>query len=160
MAHLLVEASLAAAEADGVDAATLSFLTAQALEDRRKEEAEKKRKEAKELEKLFTEVDVLLHVAQPTPLQLRRLEELRRAGAFQAWSDAAAPGWRRRRRRLPRTSSRPFRQLQRRLPSTALVVDFGSVFFLAGYAGFGASHAVFPSFFWQARAARHHFWYG
>ena len=44
---LLVVASLAAAAADGVDAATLSFLTAQALEDRRKEEEERKMKEKK-----------------------------------------------------------------------------------------------------------------
>ena len=47
---LLVVASLAAAAADGVDAATLSFLTAQALEDRRKEEERKmKEKEAQEV---------------------------------------------------------------------------------------------------------------
>ena len=39
---LLMVASLAAAAADVVDAATLSFLTAQALEDRRKEEEERK----------------------------------------------------------------------------------------------------------------------
>ena len=41
---LLVVASLADASADGVDAATLSFLTASALEARRKEEEEEERK--------------------------------------------------------------------------------------------------------------------
>ena len=51
------------------------------------------------------------HRMWPTPLQLGRLDELRRAGAFQAWSDAAASGRR-------STSCRPSRQVRRRLPST------------------------------------------
>ena len=38
-------ATLAAAAADGVDAATLAFLTARALEDRSKEEQEEREKE-------------------------------------------------------------------------------------------------------------------
>ena len=42
---LLVVASLADASADGVDAATLSFLTASALEARRKEEEERRKQE-------------------------------------------------------------------------------------------------------------------
>ena len=47
---LLVVATLAAA-ADGVDAATLAFLTARALEDRRKEEQEEREKEKMEKDK-------------------------------------------------------------------------------------------------------------
>ena len=48
---LLVVASLAAAAADGVDAATISFLTAQALEDRRKEEKERSGKRRRGVKK-------------------------------------------------------------------------------------------------------------
>ena len=54
---LLVVASLAAAAADGVDAATLSFLTAQALEDRRKEEEERKMKEKEAQEMKLEELE-------------------------------------------------------------------------------------------------------
>ena len=50
-APLLVVATLAAAAADGVDAATLAFLTVCVLEDRRKEEQEEKEKEKKAKEK-------------------------------------------------------------------------------------------------------------
>ena len=54
---LLVVASLAAVAADGVDAATLSFLTAQALEDRRKEEEERKMKEQEAQEMKLKELE-------------------------------------------------------------------------------------------------------
>ena len=46
---LLVVATLAAAEADGVDAASLSFLTARALEDTRKEEEVRKKEDEERL---------------------------------------------------------------------------------------------------------------
>ena len=50
-APLLVVATLAAASADGVDAATLAFLTARALDDRRKEEQEEREMVKKKKEK-------------------------------------------------------------------------------------------------------------
>ena len=50
-APLLVVATLAAAAADGVDAATLAFLTVRGLEDRRKDEQEEREMEKKEKEK-------------------------------------------------------------------------------------------------------------
>ena len=73
---LLVVASLAAVAADGVDAATLSFLTAQALEDRRKEEEERKMKEKeaqevklKELEARWRAVDSGARHPSPGPVR-------------------------------------------------------------------------------------------
>ena len=96
---LLVVASLAAATADGVDAATLSFLTAQALEDRRKEEEERK---------VMEELDVLCSIpmVQLTPLQRQRLAEHRRSGAVAAREERRRKK-KRKKKKLPKTSSGP-----------------------------------------------------
>ena len=95
------------------DGPLVSSLLQRMLLERKEEEKEKAEKE-------LEEVDVLMRAAQLTPLQRRRLEELRRAGAFQAWSGAVASGWRRRKRKkrrkrkLPKTSSsRSSRRLHR-----------------------------------------------
>ena len=86
---LLVVASLADASADGVDAATLSFLTASALEARRKEEEEEERKAVETARRAalsawqlrHTRAKVLLNTLvnlgiHRTPAQLRRMVEL------------------------------------------------------------------------------------
>ena len=54
---LLVVATLAAAAADGLDAATLSFLTARALEDMRKEEEERKKDEVEKQEEALQQFE-------------------------------------------------------------------------------------------------------
>ena len=68
---LLVVASLADASADGVDAATLSFLTASALEARRKEEEERRKQEEQEFLNSLSAVP-----AERTPQQNRRLTDI------------------------------------------------------------------------------------
>ena len=86
---LLVVASLADASTDGVDAATLSFLTASALEARRKEEEEEERQavETARSEARYAwqvrytrtrvELNGLVNLGvHRTPAQLRRMVEL------------------------------------------------------------------------------------
>ena len=97
---------LADTTAETVDACTVKFLLQAALKLKKKEEEEKAEKK---LEKTIEEVDVLVRIHEPALLQTRRLEEPRRAGAFQAWSDASAAGWRRKRKK---------RRKRRRLPFT------------------------------------------
>ena len=109
---LLVVASLAAAAADGVDAVTLSFLKAQALEDRRKEEEEER--------KVMEELDVLcsIPIVQLTPLQRQRLAEHRRSGAVAAREERRRKK-KRKKKKLPKTSSGPphRRAPQRQVPA-------------------------------------------
>ena len=82
-AVLLVMASLADAVGDGVDAATLSFLTARALEDRRKEEEEVARKRKEQLiarrQEASLELDsLLLPFERRTAWEDERMTELHR----------------------------------------------------------------------------------
>ena len=123
-APLLVVASLADASADGVDAATLSFLTASALEARRKEEEKEKEvkrqaQERRRRHKRREMVDELfalgnLPTDRRTPSVERRIAEL--VAAIDS-GDSSAPSKRkrkkRRKRRTPRTSSLPGRARRR-----------------------------------------------
>ena len=108
---LLVVASLADASADGVDAATLSFLTASALEARRREEEEEKEKKRKVV------VEVLARAQERVRdgLPLSSAED----AAWRQWSGLPPKQEKRRKRkkrkkrRLPRTSSLPGRARRR-----------------------------------------------
>ena len=99
---LLVVASLADASADGVDAATLSFLTASALEARRKEEEERRKQEEQEFLNSLSAVSP----ERRTPLQNRRLTDI-------LLHRAKRKRKKRRKRRTPRTSSLPGRARRR-----------------------------------------------
>ena len=122
---LLVVASLAAAAADGVDAATLSFLMAQALEDRRKDEEERKMKEKeaqevklKELEArwraVVRELDTLLLVlferrSDQEEDRVVKLQKLRERPSRERSAILLAPSKRKkkkkRKKKLPKSSS-------------------------------------------------------
>ena len=98
-APLLAVPLLAGAAGEAIDGAALSFLLHQSLAVK-KEEEERRQKVRESLERLHTKVD-----AEPAAL-------------LGSSSSSAGKRKKRRKRRLPRTSSRPSRQLRRRLPFT------------------------------------------
>ena len=125
---------LAGAADEVVDSTALRFLTAKALEAKRKEEQEK----------VFQELDVLfrIRVDQLTPLQQRWLAEHRRSGAVEAWRAAVLENRRnvvvkKRKKKLPETSSHLSRGRARRRIRQCCVPGWSC--------WFSASHAVFPS---------------
>ena len=116
---------LAGASGEAVDASTLSFLTAKALEDTRKEEEARTvaKKEAKREEEDRTQLTLqwwssvrccCCHPERETPETQRRLDELHQL----LYSPSSSSGARRKRkkrrkRRTPRTSSLPGRARRR-----------------------------------------------
>ena len=132
---LLVVASLAAATDDGVDAATLSFLTARALEDMRKDEEERKKKkeEAKFEEKKLEyeareraatlELDTLLLVLfeRQTDKEMARVSCLSRARVALLNASFKRKRKKRRKRRTRRTTAS--RTMARCVPFRCLGVD-------------------------------------
>ena len=87
--------SLAGSAGEAVDSSALRFLTAQALEAKRKEE---------EQEKVMEELDVLCHipVAQLTSIQRQRMAEHRRSGALEAWLASVREKKKKRRKKVPK----------------------------------------------------------
>ena len=117
-ALFLVVASLADAAADGVDAATLSFLTARALEDRRKEKEEDKEAKTRKKQDAEEVGRLELHSLVSVPRELRTADQERRITAASRILLAASSS---KKRRLPKAGSRLFprsaRDLQRRVPA-------------------------------------------
>ena len=139
---------LAGAAGEVVDSSALRFLTAKALEAKRKEEQEE-----------FQELDVLFRVPvdQLTLLQQRRLAEHRRSGAVEAWRAAVWENRRKmvvkkRKKKLPKTSSHLSRGRARR--RNTAVLCFWLVLLAQCF-----SRCV-PFVRRQPRDARLHGWYG
>ena len=123
---LLVVALLADASADGVDAATLSFLTASALEARRKEEEEwRKLEEQEELNSL-----------RAVPPQRRTAQQVKRITEILLHRGPPRKRKKRRKRRTRRTSSLPGRARRRQRQCSACC---------AGFLGDDAPRVMFPS---------------